>query len=287
MAEMNSLTHKIHEVIYGIFDSLESNSFAVLGKPNIPMFERPLIGVAAGDDHYYSFLKKHIGNFHWSPEEVFRLKYKENVKSSSLRVISLVFPQTEETKNMQDRATIFPCDNWVVSRGEWEHMMNEFASKAEEALKKMGIRSVALDLRREFHRQDSESLGIASVWSHRHSAFAAGLGTFSLNDGFITEKGIAVRLTSIIAEAEMDITNRGNRGPYDWCLYYSKGICGACIKRCPVNAISKKDGHDKNKCFDYEDYAVENYWPKHIDRKDYIFGCGLCQSKVPCRDRRP
>lgn len=284
---MNRETEKVRKIIYQVFDSLETNNFSTLGKPDVKMFERPIIGIAAGNDPYYDFLKIHIGEFHWSPSDVFKLKYDKVPQSDRLRVISLIFPQTEETKNMQDKAENFPCDNWVVSRGEWEPMMKEFAEKIEKELESAGIRSAALDLRKEFHRQDSENLGTASVWSHRHSAFAAGLGTFGLNDGFISEKGIAVRITSVIAESDLDITPRGNRGHYDWCLYYSKGICGVCIKRCPVNAISKEHGHNKNICFEYEDYAVENFWPKHIERKDYIFGCGLCQSKVPCRDRRP
>ena len=143
-----------------------------------------------------------------------------------------------------------------------------------------------LDLRKEFGLEHSENLGIASKWSHRHTAYAAGLGTFGLNDGFISERGIAIRISSIIVEADMDVTPRGDRGPYDWCLYFQNGRCGACIKRCPVDAISK-DGHDKQRCLDYEDESVAKYWPSHIDKKNYIFGCGICQSKVPCRDRRP
>lgn len=81
---MNGLTQEIYEQIYNVFDGLESNSFETLGKPEVCMFEKPLIGVAAGDDPYYDFLKEHIGEFHWSP------------------------------------AKVFPCDNWVVSRREWE-----------------------------------------------------------------------------------------------------------------------------------------------------------------------
>jgi len=39
-------------------------------------------------------------------------------------------------------------------------------------------------------------VGPASSWSERHAAYAAGLGTFSLNDALITPKGIAHRLGS-------------------------------------------------------------------------------------------
>ena len=55
------------------------------------MFEKPLIGVAAGDDPYYDFLKEHIGEFHWSPAEVFALKYGQGTDPSSLRVICMIF----------------------------------------------------------------------------------------------------------------------------------------------------------------------------------------------------
>ena len=53
---MNGLTQEIYEQIYNVFDGLESNSFETLGKPEVCMFEKPLIGVAAGDDPYYDFL---------------------------------------------------------------------------------------------------------------------------------------------------------------------------------------------------------------------------------------
>lgn len=273
----------IHEqIIYDVFDGLERNNFITLGMPDEPMWDRPLIGVAAGDDPYYAFLKEHIGEFHWTPAEAFALKYGEAPEPSKLRVISIVFPQTKATKDMQAKADVFPCDRWVVSRGEWEGLMREFSPALEKAFEKAGMRAASIDCRTEFGRHDSDTLGIASNWSHRHTAYAAGMGTFGLSDGFISEKGKAIRLTSIIVEGDLPVTDRGDRGPYDWCTK-----CGACVYRCPVNAISLEHGHNKEICSDYEDYAISNYWPKHIERRDYIFGCGLCQVKVPCRDHRP
>ena len=277
----------IKRIIKNIYAGLELNNLKTLGMPEEKLYEEPLIGIAAGDDSYFNFLKEHIGPFYWSPAEVMELKYGEEFDGNSLSVISMAFPQTLATKNAQDFATIFPSDNWVVSRGEWEPMMREFSGKLERELESHGIRCASIDLRNEFSIEKSENLGIASRWSHRHTAFAAGLGTFSLNDGFITEKGIAVRFTSIVVEEMLEPDDRGDRGVYDWCLYYRDGSCGACINRCPVNAITKEHGHDKNRCLAYEDEAIENLWPDHIEKGDYIFGCGICQSKVPCRDKRP
>lgn len=278
--------NKIENIIYKIFDSLESNNFAVLGKPDEPMWEKPIIGVAAGNDTYYDFLKEHIGEFHWTPAEAFSKKYGVNPEPSKLSVISIVFPQTEETKEMQNKARVFPCDNWLVSRGEWESVMDEFTSKLEVALEKEGIKAASIDQIKEFSRHTSENLGIASNWSHRHIAFAAGMGTFGLSDGFITEKGKAVRMTSVIVEAELEPTPRGDRGPYDWCLYFKSGICGSCIRRCPVRAISEK-GHDKIACSNYKDTKCADNWPEHIEHSGYSTPCGLCQTKIPCAVKRP
>lgn len=277
----------ISAVIKEIYNGLEKNSFKTLGEPEEPLFDAPLIGVAAGDDPYFDFLKTHIGEFHWTPAEAFSLKYKEPVEPAELRVISMIFPQNDISKNEQKGATKFPCDHWVVSRGEWEPLMQEFSGKLVAKLEEEGYQAVSIDLQPEWRRETSENRGIASRWSHRHYAFAAGLGTFGLSDGFISERGKAIRITSLIIKADIPVTPRGDRKPYDWCLHFKDGSCGACIKRCPVNAISKEEGHNKNICAAYEDEAVEKYWPKHIERGNYIFGCGLCQAKVPCQNKRP
>ncbi len=283
---MENINNKIKNIIEEVFNDLEGNNFTVLGKPDEPMFEKPLIGVAAGDDSYYDFLKEHIGEFHWNPDEAFAKKYGGAPEKSKLRVISLIFPQTEATKELQSKQRYFPCDNWYVSRGEWENLMAEFSGKLEEKLEAEGIRSASIDLIDEAAPMDSVNLGMASNWSHRHAAFSAGMGTFGLSDGFISERGMAVRLASVIVEADMDITPRGDIGPYDWCLYYRSGICGACIRRCPVRAITEK-GHDKIACNDYKESKCAENWPEHIDNSGYSNPCGLCQTKIPCADKRP
>ncbi|HZK86794.1 MAG TPA: 4Fe-4S double cluster binding domain-containing protein, partial [Syntrophomonas sp.] len=253
-----------------------------------PMWDAPLIGVAAGDDKYFDFLKEHIGEFHWSPIDAFKLKYgtAPGAAPANLRVVSMAFPQTMETKKTQMVETRCPSKNWIVSRGEWEPLLKTFSGRLVSALETKGIRAVSIDLQPEFSVIKTGPLGLASTWSHRHYAYAAGLGTFGLSDGLITEKGKAVRFTSLIIEAPVEITERPYTGPYDWCLFYKNGSCGKCINRCPVQAISF-EGHDKNSCLAYEDYFAEHYWPEGLDKKDYILGCGLCQVGIPCQDKRP
>jgi len=275
----------IYEMIKEIFNNLETNNLAVVGEPEIPAWDEPIMGVAAGDDEYFKFLKEHIGEFHLSPSEVFSLKFDESI-ASKLRVISIVFPHSETILTAQSRQSRFPDKYWAAARGTWEQVVKEFASKLETELNTKGIRAVSVDLRPEVKRENSETLGICSTWSHRHAAFAAGLGTFGLSDGFITEKGKAVRFMSFIVEADLEPTEKDYEGHYDWCLYFRSGICGACIRRCPKRAIAEK-GHDKEKCFEYTRTCYEKL-SEEIDTTEMIeVGCGLCQTKVPCMNKKP
>ncbi len=278
--------NELKQIINDIYDSLEKNNFSTLNRPDAPMWERPLVGVAAGDDPYYDFLKEHIGPFHWSPAEAFQLKYPGAFSGKALRVVSLVFPQTMETKLAQAKEKKCPAREWIVSRGEWEPLMKEFSGKLVKRLGDMGIRCVSIDLLSEFGTARSEKLGIASKWSHRHSAYLAGLGTFGLSEGIITEKGKAVRLTTLIVEAPLAVETRAYSSHHEWCLYFKDGSCGVCMKRCPVNAITA-EGHDKDDCDAYEEVFAARYWPEDIERGDYILGCGLCQAGIPCQDKRP
>ncbi|QOX63354.1 epoxyqueuosine reductase [Anoxybacterium hadale] len=276
----------MEDTIQEVYDRLEKNNFSTLKRPGKPMWDRPLIGFARGDDPYFEFLKQHIGSFHWSPKEAFQLKYPESILQSSLSVVSMAFPQTMETKAAQARETTVPAREWIVSRGEWEPLMKEFNGKLTKRLEDLGIRSVSIDLLPEFSTVRTSHLGIASKWSHRHIAYISGLGTFGLSEGLITEKGKAVRFTSLIVEGNLNPTERAYLSPYEWCLFYKDGSCGACMRRCPTNAIAQ-EGHDKDLCDAYEEFFGENLWPQDIERGDYILGCGLCQAGVPCQHGRP
>jgi len=69
-----------------------------------------------------------------------------------------------------------------------------------------------------------------------------------------------------------------------YCLFFSKGICGRCIARCPVGALSEK-GHDKLKCLQHLRPASADYVKEHYGFDGY--GCGLCQTGVPCESKMP
>jgi ferredoxin len=118
-----------------------------------------------------------------------------------------------------------------------------------------------------------------SNWSERHAAYAAGLGTFGLCDGLITPVGKAVRVGSVIAKCSVEPTPRPYTDHHAYCLHFSHDTCRECIGRCPVNALSEH-GHDKKKCMQYTERAMNIYIKKKYGLDTYA--CGLCQAGVAC-----
>jgi epoxyqueuosine reductase len=93
-----------------------------------------------------------------------------------------------------------------------------------------------------------------------------------------------VRFGSVVAAIDLEPTPRPYAGHQDWCLWYARGTCGACIRRCPAEAISEA-GHDKPKCFDYIRNVTTPYATEHYGTG--ATPCGLCQVRIPCEAKNP
>ena len=132
----------------------------------------------------------------------------------------------------------------------------------------------------------SNEKGLYSNWSERHSAYAASHGTFSLSDGFITERGIAHRCGSVVTDLPLSASPRIYDSPFSNCLFYVDGSCRACIDRCPAGAITEQ-GHDKMKCMSYLRGIGYLPMPEAYNDETSVAGCGLCQTNVPCEYRIP
>jgi len=248
-------------------------------------WDEPLIGFSRGDDPVFESFKKHIGPFHWTPLEIFSKTFpKLDVKSGELVIISWVLPQTEATRADNRKASVYPAERWARSRIFGEQINVRLRKHVEEILMNENIHAVAPMLSPHWTWQTSEKYGFASNWSERHVAYASGLGTFGLCDGLITSKGKAMRVGSVVANLRIPPTERPYSNHREYCLFFSQGICGKCIPRCPVGALSE-DGHDKAKCFDHLAMAIAPHVKANYGFDGY--GCGLCQTEVPCESRIP
>lgn len=253
---------------------------------NEPAFGPALTGFAAGDDPVWESYKEHVGPFHWTPQEAFALAYsEEKPDASELFVMSWILPQTEATRNDHKKQKDRPAERWVRSRFFGEKNVNDGLRRHMlKTLHDKGVQAVAPVLLPEWRGVDSEKFVFASTWSERHAAYAAGLGTFGLCDGLITPVGKAMRAGSLVFRLPVPVTKRPYTHHQEYCLYFSSGICGVCMRRCPVNAISA-NGHDKMTCKAFLRDVTAPYVEKAWHFKGY--GCGLCQVGVPCEKGIP
>lgn len=240
-----------------------------------PYFDDPLIGVVAADDPLFQQYKQIIGSFHCTPRE-----FLPNATS----VISWVLPITRTTRESNRKQVTRPSLQWSQTRSFGDDFIMELRRHLVTWLQQQAYSAVAPLLEPEYQRFVDTPVGLASSWSERHVAYAAGLGTFSLNDGLITPRGIAHRLGSLVTDLALESTVTERPHYQHNCLYYRNSSCKACITRCPVEAITTA-GHDKNICssFVYGDQS------KVLGReyRTPITGCGLCQTKVPCEQQIP
>lgn len=243
----------------------------------IKMFEEPIIGFGSADDELFDkYLDVNvIGPWFMKPD-----KWLDGART----VVSLFFPFTEEIKNSNRSCTNGPSPQWLHGRIEGQAFISEFSRKLRDAFLEKGINACApsVDERfksvsggnnfKEYPECTEKTFG--SNWSERHAAFVCGLGTFGLSKGLITRKGMAGRFASVIIDFELEADVRPYTEVYEYCTK-----CGACIRRCPVKAISLENGKDHCVCGPWLRHMGEIHAPR--------YGCGLCQTKVPCESCIP
>jgi len=248
-------------------------------------FENPLVGFSCGDDPLYKSYKQYVGPYHWTPLEIFAQTFPGcGLKPEELSVISWILPQTKATKADNRKQSIYPAERWARARIYGEEVNVKLRKHVVAALQKEGYLAVAPMLSPAWERKTSDQYVFASTWSERHAAYTAGLGTFGLCDGLITPRGKAMRTGSVVARLRLPPTPRPYNDHQAYCLYFSQGICGKCISRCPVDALTK-EGHDKVKCLQHLRPSTAEYVKANYGFDGY--GCGLCQTGVPCESKIP
>ncbi len=252
------------------------------------IFDEPLVGFADGDDPLFGEYKTIISEAHLAPRQVMEMHLQEKGISAvpaRVTVISFIMPSVQETRRSMHRETLLPSLRWNHTRWQGQDFINELSKYLVAALEKRGYQAIAPEVSPYFKIIPGT---LVSNWSQRHIAYAAGLGTFSLSDGFITPKGIAMRCGSLVTDAVIPPTPRKYKNHLANCLFYHGVSCRRCIERCPVGAISEK-GHDKQKCFAY--LNRQQAQAKEMGRTEVYLGryagCGLCQTKVPCEGAIP
>ena len=248
-----------------------------------PYFDEPVVGFAAADDPLFTRYKSVIGEFHQTPLELAQSSGTGDAWEPRT-VISWVMPISEATRRSNRSETVYPSRAWARTRSYGESFNASLRRHLVGYLCEAGYRAFAPQLHPAWKEYAETPVGAASSWSERHAAYAAGLGTFSLNDALITPSGIAIRLGSVITDLHIEPSLKPYPEHKSNCLYHREGTCGACIARCPVGALSK-GGHDKSICRDYVYGAIPRAVSELFDAPST--GCGLCQTGVPCESGIP
>ena len=242
-------------------------------------FDEPLVGFAAADDPLFADYKRIIGPFHLTPREL-AAAAPEGDPWRPATVICWVLPVTKETRESNRKESRVPSRQWAETRSFGEQFNSLLRKHLVAWLTGQGHRAIAPQLSPAWKEYADTPVGIASAWSERHAAYAAGLGTFSLNDALITPQGIAHRLGTVITDLVLAPSGRTYPDYRHNCLWHREGTCGACVGRCPVGAITREGGHDKTRCRAY----VYEELPREVGEISGVpsTGCGLCQTRVPC-----
>jgi epoxyqueuosine reductase len=245
---------------------------------------QPLVGFSRGDDPLYRVIKREIGDFYWTPADIFNLTFPESpLNPEQLSVVCWILPLTEATRRSNRQQKEYPSERWVRAKFYGKKFNRSLRQYIVDILTRAGYRTVAPVSSPRWQWLEHDIHGYASPWSERHVAFVSGLGTFGLCEGLITPVGKAVRIGSLVTTANLPPTDRPYTHHHEYCLYYKYGNCLKCVSRCPAAAISPAE-HNKIACRKFNYRMAEQYKEKcNLE----IPACGLCQTNVPCESGIP
>ena len=205
----NQLKERITELVREYVKEYSSKN----GTPE--MWRTPLIGFADANDPYIRALPEIVTEKHQMPETFME---HPNV------VISYFIPFTKELAQgnvgIENNAA---SESWANAYKITNAMMAKLNDYLVEELQKMGYRA-AVPQNAGMHTDI-----LKSYWSQRHLAYAAGLGTFGINNMLITKDGCCGRYNSIVADNPVGADKHLEE---ENCLYKSKGICKKCVEKC-------------------------------------------------------
>ena len=259
--------NQLEEEILRIFYKTEGNyieSIPQLGGEGLTLYAEPIFGIGSADDPLFEEYRQEgiIGPWFMGPT---------NWLTDARSVISVFFPFTDRVKASNAIQTGHASVEWLYARIEGQAFITKFTRNMTERLTGLGISCCAPSIDPRFALNKDP---IAGNWSERHCGYVCGLGTFGMSRGLITRKGMAGRFSSFIISEALDAYRRDYTGIYDYCIK-----CGACAKRCPAHAFPDNGIKDNPICMRFVDHSKELFAPR--------YGCGLCQTGVPCESSIP
>lgn len=221
-------------------------------------WKTPLVAYADASDPLFEVFKEVVSPTHCMPEDFIP-------EAKTVIAYFLPFEAAIVHSNVGGRLS---SEAWGRAYIETNQLIGEINGDLSKALSEKGFQGTNMPATHNF-----DPTRLVSDWSHRHVAYAAGLGTFGLNNMLITEVGCAGRVGSIVTDLPLKPTPRLE---IERCAYKSKGTCGACVSACVHNALFF-DRFDRHRCYEM---CLEN--ERHLKHLGLADVCGKCVAGMPC-----
>lgn len=241
------------------------------------IWQEPIAGFADAKDEYIEKLRDIVHRQHQMPEEVL----------DGAKTVLCYFVPFEKWIAGSNVDAVLSSPQWAESYELTNAMMARLNEHITKFIHKLGYEAKTAPEAAVFYRDE-----VISHWSFRHLAYAAGLGTFGLNNMLITDKGCSGRFNCLVTN--LDVENDEPKKE-EACLYIKNGTCGQCMVKCPAGAISP-EGFDRHKCYEQclKNAAVYTAFGSSYAEPDeeaaQAYGsevCGKCIAGMPCAHRRP
>jgi len=224
---------------------------------------KPIVGFADAGDPIFRTFRRVVSPTHLLPQELLP-------EAETVVAFFLPFEKRMAASNI---GAGLASREWAVAYVETNGLITALGEHMKGFLEARGCQ---VETTPATHNFDKEKL--VSNWSHRHIAYAAGIGSFGLNNMLITEHGCCGRIgsfvTSLSVNAEVPVKEEA-------CLYRYDSSCTQCVDRC-VNAALFEDHFDRWKC---SEMCMKNGGRfNEIGKTDV---CGKCLVGLPCSFTNP
>ena len=263
--EMNEMKEAIRNEIIEFVKKYEE-------KPGInTKWGIPLVGFGDARHPFILSLKEVISSSHQLPSEV--------LPDASI-VIAYYVPFTRELAKVNAEYGRMAAPLWAESYEETNAMFGILNQHLIGFLEGLGFKGAVSKEASTFNQEK-----LISNWSQRHFGYAAGLGTFGINNMLITKSGCCGRYSTVVPDQPME---------EELCLYKKNGSCGICVRNCPTGALTISD-FNRYTCYELcqENAAIytnfgSSYREEAGDAANSVGSdvCGKCVTGSPCAFRK-
>jgi epoxyqueuosine reductase QueG len=224
----------------------------------------PLLAVASAQDPLFDSFKTSVHGGHLHPRELMQ-------EALSVIVFFVPFVGSLHRENYQE---LHHCSrSWAAAYIETNRLIADASEFLKEKLTTRGKRAVFIPPTHNFDRST-----LMSDWSHRHAAYAGGLGRLGVHNLLITSQGCSGRLGSLVTDLDISPSPRPQE---EFCLHKAGMTCLKCVERCEFDAL-RPDGFDRFAC--HAQCRINGARHRDLGKPEI---CGKCSALVPCSTINP